>query len=288
MLVCLACSRRFTNGWTCPECSYAPVLRDDGVLVFAETTDDGYAPGYHDELVAVEASNFWFRGRNKLITWALRTFAPDARSFFEVGCGNGFVLRGIRDENQIDVAGGELFDEGLAVARARLPGVPMYKVDARRLPFDAEFDAIGAFDLLEHIAEDELVLRQLHQALRPGGTLLITVPQHPRLWSAADDYAHHRRRYRRTELEDKVTSAGFELVHVTSFLVLLVPLLLASRWRRTSLGEDYDALREFRLPRPVNNCLELVVSLELALTRRGIRWPVGGSLVLAARRPEVK
>src|SRR4029077_3111817 len=108
-------------------------------------------------------------------------------------------------------------EEGLQTARTRLARVPLYQADARRLPFDREFDAVGAFDVLEHIRQDDAALAQLYQAVRPGGGLLVTVPQHPRLWSTADEYARHERRYTRSGLMQKVADAGFVPVHITSF-----------------------------------------------------------------------
>ena len=44
---------------------------------------------------------------------------------------------------------------------------------------DLAHENIGAFDVLEHIQEDTAVLPQLFQATRPGGGIMLTVPQHP-------------------------------------------------------------------------------------------------------------
>lgn len=66
-------------------------------------------------------------------------------------------------------------------------------MDARRIPFEGEFDVIGAFDVLEHIEEDERVLGQLNAALRSGGGIIATVPQHQWLWSEMDTVSGHRR-----------------------------------------------------------------------------------------------
>jgi hypothetical protein len=83
--------------------------------------------------------------------------------------------------------------------------------------------------VLEHIDDDERVLAELRAALRLGGGAIVTVPQHPRLWSAADDYGRHRRRYIRSELLTKLQRCGLEAVYVTSFMMLLLPLMAASR-----------------------------------------------------------
>ena len=138
----------------------------------------------------MEAANFWFRARNELILWALQTYKQNASTFLEVGCGTGFVLSGIaKMDAEMALSGSEIFLAGLSYAAARAPSAQIMQMDARHVPFVDEFDAIGAFDILEHIEEYEAVLTQLHKALKPGRVLLLTIPQHPWLWSANDDYA---------------------------------------------------------------------------------------------------
>jgi SAM-dependent methyltransferase len=157
------------------------------------------------------------------------------------------------------------------------------QMDARRIPYADEFDVIGAFDVLEHIAEDETVLAQLHRALKPGGGLLITVPQHPRLWSSADQFACHVRRYTASEIHSKVEQAGFEIVRSTSFVSLLLPAMLASRRRGRDSG-GFDPRDEFRIGRAANRALEEIMRIERLLIRMGVSFPVGGSRLIVTRR----
>ena len=74
--------------------------------------------------------------------------------------------------------GRDYLEEGLVYARQRVPTAGFTQMDARCMPYESDFDAIGAFDLLEHIANDDDVLQQIYNALEPGGFLFITVPQH--------------------------------------------------------------------------------------------------------------
>jgi SAM-dependent methyltransferase len=237
-------------------------------------------------LAAAEGSCFWFQGRNELIAWALGRYSPGARSFLEVGCGTGFVLAGLRDAfPELRCVGGEYYPEGLVFARRRLPGVELVQLDARELPYEQEFEAVGSFDVIEHIPEDELALEGMRRALVPGGTLLLTVPQHPWLWSKLDDYGHHQRRYRRRELVAKVRGAGFEIERVTSFVSLLLPAMVASRFRERRREGDYEPGTELNPPRILDRAMRAVLKLETLMIRTGISFPAGGSLLLVARRP---
>ncbi len=289
MKICLRCEQRFeARDWTCPACGHAPEHRD-GLLLFAPELDaqvDDFDARWFPGLAAREAASFWFRGRNRLIVWALERHFPGARNLLEVGCGTGFVLAGIAEAvAPLTLHAGDAQRSGLAFARDRVPGARLYQLDARALPFDREFDVVGAFDVIEHLDEDERVLSEMWRAVRPGGGALITVPQHRWLWSAEDDAGGHKRRYTRRELVDKMERAGFSVERVTSFVSVLLPLMAASRLRgRVGMRYDPDASVELSLPRSLDRLLETAMTAERALVRRGRSLPAGGSLLLVARR----
>jgi SAM-dependent methyltransferase len=285
---CLVCECCFeSENWSCPRCGNQPALRD-GLIRFAEDppiTGAGFKPEYFAHLAGFEEGNFWFRARNRLIQWVLRNYFPDAENLFEVGCGTGFVLKGIGETlPRLRLAGSEIFGEGLLFAQARLPGAELYQMDARQIPFEREFDVVGAFDVLEHVVEDEIVLTQMFRATRPGGGILITVPQHRFLWSDSDEHSMHQRRYIRAELRDKVERAGFRIKRITSFISLLLPLMLISRMKRNP-SRNFELWRQFELSQPLNAGLESILTIERALIKAGVSFPAGGSLLLIAKRP---
>jgi SAM-dependent methyltransferase len=244
----------------------------------------GYDAQIFDKLAAAEDRSFWFRARNRLIVQLAAEVSAPGDRFLEVGCGTGYVLEALVRECGLRATGSELFAEGLVFAKGRVPEADFAELDAREMPYEGVFDLAGAFDVIEHIDDDAGVLRGLHRALRPGGSLLLTVPQHPGLWSAADTYAHHVRRYRRRELVERVEGAGFEVARVTSFVTSLLPMMALSRWRGRNSKRDYDPVAELVPPQPLNRILEAVLNAECGLIRRGVNLPAGGSLVLVAKR----
>ena len=290
MRVCGVCgSTRCSEAWVCDDCGNRPETVN-GFFAFAPSLaaeNPGFREAYFAELAALEAGNFWFRARNELITWAMTRYFPDLRSFLEVGCGTGYVLRGLRDVfPSADLAGSEIFSAGLAFAARRVPSAQLYQMDARRIPFRDHFDAIGAFDVIEHIDDDGAVLDEINRALRPGGGLLLTVPQHPALWSPQDVHAHHVRRYTLAGLRQRLQAARFDIVRTTSFMSLLLPMMVASRWRMRGSRPDpaFDVMDELRQPRAVNLALGAAMSIERALIRGGVSFPAGGSLLVVARK----
>lgn len=223
-------------------------------------------------LAALEERHFWFRSRRRIIVDALRRWFPDAHSYLEIGCGTGYVIRGVR----------EAFPEWRVVASDPLSeDAGVQPIDIRDIPFAGEFDVVAAYDILEHIEDDRAAVGQLHRACRPGGGVLLTVPQHAWLWSPADTYAHHCRRYARADLLALLRERGFEILGSTSFHTLNLPLFfLRSRFLRAT-GRDPEAT----IPAgPVNWLLERSMEFDRLLIRAGVRLPVGASLLVAVRR----
>jgi SAM-dependent methyltransferase len=269
----------------CPLCGFTPEICG-GIMRFATPVGkEGFDPDAFDRLAELEHQSFWFSSRNHLIGWAVARYFGDAKSMLEIGCGTGFVLEGLRKSRpQLSLLGADLYRGGLAHAARRMPDVSLLQLDARKIPFDEEFDVIGAFDVLEHIDDDERVLAEICAAVRPGGGIVLTVPQHPWLWSASDEYAQHKRRYRRSELVSKVSAAGFLIRRVTSFVTLLLPALAVVRLRGRIDRRPLDPVREHVVAQRVTRPLERVLESERRLIARGTDLPIGGSLLLVAER----
>ena len=274
-------------GRTCPRCGRLPA--DSEFLSFAPELDAGnefIEADSFERLARLEDGSFWFRARNELIVWAVRRYSPSASSFLEVGCGTGFVMHGLHKAfPAMALTGAEIHKDALRFTKRRVPDAVLLQMDARKILFDSEFDAAGAFDVIEHIDEDAEVLAQMRRAVRPGGVVLASVPQHRWLWSTADDFAHHRRRYRRKELKRKAEEAGLRVEAAISFVSVLLPLLLASRVRQRGELESYDPGGELQFSRRIDRSLEAAMTLERWLIKRRLRFPAGGSVLLIARRP---
>jgi SAM-dependent methyltransferase len=291
MIRCQACqsvSPFNGSGAACEACGWTPTTVD-GFAAYAPnfaSGGGGFEASFFNELARLEANNFWFRSRNQLLLWVLKRYHPDLENFLEIGCGTGFVLSGIASAfPDTDLYGSEIFTAGLDFASHRTPSASLMQMDARAVPFVNQFDVIGAFDVLEHIKEDELVLTQMRAALRAEGTLIITVPQHPSLWSTLDDYSHHFRRYTEKELRQKVERAGFKILKNTSFVTLLLPAMMASRFlRKNKPVAEIDIRAELSLSPVVNWIFGRVMSLERSIITTGINMPFGGSRLLVAKK----
>jgi SAM-dependent methyltransferase len=252
----------------------------------------GYDPAFFDQLARIEDQHFWFRARNFLILGLVRRIASSLKPcnlVLEVGCGTGNVLRALEAGcPDCTIVGLELWFEGLMHARSRSRAF-LIQADIRNSPFAKQFDLVGMFDIIEHIDQDQDTLQLVHDALRPGGKLLLTVPAHQSLWSYFDEAARHCRRYSPDGIRQKLEQAGFEVEFLTQFMASIFPIVRAYRkLNRTGTGTksaQERAREEFRIVPVVNRILTLLLRLEAEWIRRGHSLPLGTSLVVVARKP---
>ena len=220
-----------------------------------------------------------------MIRWLVRRFAPRATRALEIGCGTGYVLFAIREAVPgARLSGSELHSLGLAHARQRHgQAIELFQMDARVSGLRNAFDLVGAFDVLEHIAEDDRVLAEIHRMLKPGGVLIATVPQHRWLWSHVDEHAHHCRRYGVHELARKAQLAGFKTRYETSFASFTLPLMALDRLRAKGAQQKPPSVD---VPASLNSILKFIFWIEELVRRIRMPLPFGGSTVLVAEKPD--
>ena len=167
----------------------------------------------------------------------------------------------------------EYSEDGTRIALER--GVPVVRADALTLPFpDACLDLVVAYDVLEHIQDDDRAVQEMCRVLRPGATALIAVPADPRLWSAHDEAVDHVRRYTRASLVPLLERNDMDVVSVESWNVLLRPV--AAWRRRNSTGSDME-----RMSPVLNLGLRAIVATERYLPVKSLP---GVSLLVRAHR----
>lgn len=293
MRVCPDCNSELLNDSSCGCCGFT-AKRLDGFLAFAPglaAGNDNFASSAHERLFQLENNCFWFSERNKLISWAMKKYYPDAKSVLEVGCGTGYVLKGLSATcPEMKYMGADIYTSGLKFATERVSGAEFMQMDARHIPFRDEFDIIGAFDVIEHVEEDQQVLDQMYKAVMPGGGIIVTVPQHKWLWTTTDDFAYHKRRYTRTELDEKVTRSGFEVIRMMSFMSLLLPfiVILRGRYLLYPKGTIEKSIKtELRINPVLNHLFRFICTIEMRLIQSGFSFPVGGSLLCIAKKRRI-
>jgi SAM-dependent methyltransferase len=175
------------------------------------------------------------RGLNR---WVLDQFRDHVgRRVLEAGCGIGNFTELLLDRDRlVCVDNDPLYVEMIEWRLGHLENVRTLRLDlsspaAYELVRDERLDTIVCLNVLEHIANDEDVLRAYYDLLEPGGHAIILVPADPSLFSPSDEALGHQRRYTNVELHTKLQAAGFEVVKLDEFNRLGAPAWRFNKWR---------------------------------------------------------
>lgn len=229
----------------------------------------------------LESRHWWFRGREAVIKALLRKVVlPPHPRILDAGCGAGRNL-----QLYSRLGGAQGFDPSPhAVAFCRRRGLASVRHGTmEEIPFEAaSFDLVTATDVLEHVADDEVGLREMRRVAAPGGSLILTVPAYRWLWSREDERLGHLRRYTRPALCLLARRSGWEPVFATYFNAALLIPIAAVRMLRATLGVRGSAELSVT-PWWLDRLLALPMRLDARLVDTGARIPAGVSVGLIGR-----
>ena len=243
----------------------------------------------YEEMYQMELRHWWFAAKHSIVLALLEAFRPGERPdrrmrVADLGCGCGAMLSKLV-AGGYDAVGVDTSDLALEFCRAR--GVPVVKghlpgeVD---LP-DASLDAVLMLDVLEHIEDDQAALTSATNLIKPGAIFVCTVPAYSWLWTARDEFHHHKRRYSKRDLVERLRSVdGLQIVHVSFMNTFLFPLALGGRLLAKAL-DRHDEATDLSIPRfGLNRLLQAIFEAERYLLTRRWYLPFGLSLVAVARK----
>jgi SAM-dependent methyltransferase len=178
----------------------------------------------YEELATVEGRHWWFQGRRRILRDVIgRHWRPvgEVRPIVDIGCGTGEMLDMLLEFGPVI----GLDASPIAVRHCRDRFGDRVDVRLGRIPDDLPSDAplVTAFDVVEHLEDDEGALSAIRQSLAPGGVFICTVPAFSFLWSGHDEVHHHYRRYTRRTLRRRLESAGFRIERMSYFNTFLFP-----------------------------------------------------------------
>ncbi len=251
---------------------------NDGVFVFDSAIDgtlSTYDAHHLKTLARVEENHFWFQMRRDKICKTVERYVPKSARILEIGGGTGFVASKIQQLG-FKIAMADIHAEGFEWAKNR--GIsPLYQFDLFNPPFEAEFDVICLFDVLEHLHDPLQAMTCLKRMLKPQGTLILTLPAHMWLWSQSDLIAGHVCRYTKRKLKQLCEQSHLQLVHARYFFTAILPLLFLRKWSKKEASTFDPKISPF-----LNTLLGAITRSEFYLDRFLPNF-AGGSLLAVAK-----
>lgn len=240
---------------------------------------------YYREYYAYEREHWWFRARAEILSQKIRAWLGSGRPprILNVGAALGASSDLLaRFGHVVSVE----YDPGCCVFVTGNGLERVVNASITALPFAADsFDLVCAFDVIEHVADDDGAVMELKRVCRPGGAIMVTVPAFMALWSHHDEVNQHHRRYRLHGLV-RLFSRDGRIVDATYFNTLLFPVVLfvrmatrlvPQRWIRKGAGSDFSLVSSGLADRI---CYSILKS-EGAWLERGRALPFGVSAFLS-------
>jgi SAM-dependent methyltransferase len=233
----------------------------------------------------VEDSHWWFVGRRAILETFLRQIcskfqAPDSGlSILDIGCGTGANLEMLSQFGSAE--GVDVSDDALEFCRRK--GLNVKKGLAETLPFaDESFDITTALDVVEHLDDDIAGLKEMHRVTKNGGYSLIFVPAFMWLWGVQDDISHHRIRYTKQQIVERLEQAGFLVERATYANFTFFAPVLGGRTLMKLTGIKPESENNINIS-ALNGIFGKIFSAE-RFWLKNINFPFGVSIVVVARK----
>ena len=242
------------------------------------------------KFVEVERSHWWFVARRQILLALSRHYLPPGGEgrILDVGCATGYFLEAAQQE--FDAWGIDPSPIAVKICQDRgLTQVVRGSTEDFSAVADKRFDAVGFFDVIEHVDDDLSALRNARDVLTDRGLVMITVPAHMWLWSEHDVLNEHKRRYVKRQLGQLLHEAGFHIEQLTYFNSYLFPSAVLARLARRIVRSVGKA--DLSMPPPwANRLMTRIFASErrhLVPNGRPRGFPTGLSLLAIARKTEL-
>lgn len=222
---------------------------------------------YYRQMYALEDTHWWFVARRNLLVRALAGRLPANARLLDVGCGTGGTMDRLRSLGEV----WGLDMEPLALELCRERGhTNLTLASATDMPFpDNHFDGIVALDVLEHIEDHVSAAKEIARVLKPGGTLVVTVPAYRSLWSRHDIALHHVRRYRAPEMQKLLADTGLTVEKCTYTVSTLFPAVWVVRQFQNKFQKNAPPVADAQPTRAwLNTMLQRGLDIESNLALR--------------------
>ncbi len=151
---------------------------------------------YYKEYYTLEREHWWFTVRLQILEDYIKrkVFGGTPLKILNVGVATGATSTMLAKFGEVTSL--EYDKDCCEFLREEL-GMEVINGSILELPFGAgEYDLVCAFDVIEHVEDDVLAVKEMKRVCKAGGDLFITVPALMSLWSEHDVVNHHYRRYK--------------------------------------------------------------------------------------------
>lgn len=249
---------------------------------------------YYFDYYHAERKHWFFRARNAIIMSHIEELIGDRTDLkiLNVGVATGHTSELLSRYGTVKSV--EYDTECYQFVKETLPELDLIQGSIMELPFeDDSYDLVCAFDVIEHIEDDQTGVNEMKRVCADDGHIVITVPAFMSLWSHHDVINHHFKRYRKNEIKTLISDdQNIEYLGYFNFF-LFIPVWLFRRLNNffsfhkqkaiddDTAGSDLDYFNGDGL---ISKLLYRVLSSELSMIRRRVVLPFGVSVLASWRK----
>lgn len=258
---------------------------DNDIYYYNIKNEISYPEYGNDEYFGIEDDSFWFNHRNDCIAECIKKSYKNGE-IVDIGGGNGFVSKRLQEEGYEVI----LVEPGNGVGNAKKRGIENIVCGAfDKEMFKNKVQNIGMFDVLEHISDDEKILKDIYEIIADNGNLYLTVPAYNFLWSNEDEEVGHFRRYNLKKLEKILNKNGFKVIYKTYFFsFLFLPLFLLrtvpSFLNIRKKSSEKQIKKEHKTGKISGYIIKLFCKIELKKIRNQRKIKFGTSCIILAKK----
>lgn len=177
--------------------------------------------------------HFWEIARFEFVKKLIFKTVPSPQNVIDIGCGDCFVLQSLAELfpasefTGIDTALTEDMIKKLTSGSNHHGNMTLCRDLKHKLAGKA--DLILLLDVLEHIEDEKIFLRNLHDLLHQNSKIIITVPAFQKLFTDHDRFLKHHRRYNRKELLKVLEYSGLKVTYSGYIFCTLLPFRILQK-----------------------------------------------------------
>ncbi len=244
---------------------------------------------YYKEYFHLEREHWYFRARNQIIMEHIDKVVAGANDLkiLNVGAGTGFTSQLLEKHGTVKSL--EYDKDCFDFVKGKLD-IDIDNGSILELPYaDHEFDVVCAFDVIEHVEDDQLGVDELKRVCKKNGVVVVTVPAYQFLWSKHDEVNHHFRRYKKNQLLRLFDDSekfiyhsyyNFWLFLPIAFFRVINNLFSITKTTEEDTGSDFGVIKQDSI---ISKFLYQLFYSETFFVKRFIKLPFGVSLISSWR-----
>jgi SAM-dependent methyltransferase len=220
-------------------------------------------------------NNWWYSGRKKILEYIIKNEGKKEKfSILEIGPGVGVNIEVLQTYGVVDILEIDQYFIELIQKNKKLN---VRKFFNQFSEITQKYDLIVFLDVLEHIEDHQIFLKEISYILNHDGIGIMSVPAYDSLWSEHDKNLHHFRRYNWSLINEQVDQK-FNLYKKFGYNFILLPV----RYLQIKLSKKPHS--DMTLNRYLNSILKTFVNLEIRFLKLGINPKFGLSLFAVLKK----